>query len=78
MNKPADLKLDTVPFWIQGKPVATASRYGEVFNPASGQVTKRVAFADGGTIDAAVKAASAAFPAWRHFDRYQALRLPQA
>jgi malonate-semialdehyde dehydrogenase (acetylating)/methylmalonate-semialdehyde dehydrogenase len=65
MNKPADLKLDTVPFWIQGKPVATAARYGDVFNPATGHVTKRVAFADAGTIDAAVKAASAAFPAWR-------------
>ena len=65
MNKPADLKLDTVPFWIHGKPVAAASRYGEVFNPATGQVAKRVAFADGAVIDAAVKSATAAFPAWR-------------
>jgi len=65
MNKPADLKLDTVPFWIDGKPVAGARRYGDVFNPASGQITKRVAFADAATIDAAVQAAAAALPAWR-------------
>jgi malonate-semialdehyde dehydrogenase (acetylating)/methylmalonate-semialdehyde dehydrogenase len=65
MNQPADLKLDTVPFWINGKPLASAARFGEVFNPATGQVTKRVAFADAGVVDAAVKAASAALPEWR-------------
>ena len=62
MNKPAELKLETVPAWIGGKPVASAARYGEVFNPASGQVTKRVVFADKSMIDSAVAAASAAFP----------------
>ena len=65
MNKPAELKLETVPAWIGGKPVASAARYGEVFNPASGQVTKRVVFADKSMIDSAVAAASAAFPEWR-------------
>jgi malonate-semialdehyde dehydrogenase (acetylating)/methylmalonate-semialdehyde dehydrogenase len=65
MNKPADLKLDTVPFWIAGKPLASAGRYGEVFNPATGQVTKRVPFADAGVVDSAVKAATAALPEWR-------------
>ena len=65
MNKPADLKLDTVPFWIGGKPVSSSSRYGDVFNPATGQVTKRVCFANDKTIDEAVKAAAAAFPEWR-------------
>jgi malonate-semialdehyde dehydrogenase (acetylating)/methylmalonate-semialdehyde dehydrogenase len=65
MNKPADLKLDTVPFWINGKPVSTAARHGEVFNPAHGHVTKRVPFADGAVIDSAVKAATAALPEWR-------------
>jgi malonate-semialdehyde dehydrogenase (acetylating)/methylmalonate-semialdehyde dehydrogenase len=65
MNKPAELKLEAVPFWIHGKPVAPAGRHGEVFNPASGQVTKRVAFADAAIVDSAVKSASAAFPAWR-------------
>jgi len=65
MNKPAELKLETVPAWIGGKPVASAARYGEVFNPASGQVTKRVVFSDQNLIDSAVAAATAAFPEWR-------------
>src|SRR5436190_10149367 len=65
MNKPAELKFETVPFWINGKPVAPAGRHGEVFNPAIGQVARHVAFADAGIVDAAVKAATAAFPEWR-------------
>ena len=65
MNKPAELRLDTVPAWIDGKALSTAARYGEVFNPATGQIARRVAFADGAMVDAAVQAATAAFPAWR-------------
>ncbi len=65
MNKPAELKLETVPVWINGKPLAPAGRSGEVFNPATGQVTKRVPFCDANLVDKAVKAAAAALPAWR-------------
>ncbi len=69
MNKPAEfnpqVKLETVPVWINGKALAPAGHHGEVFNPATGQVTKKVVFADSGLVDAAVKAAAAAFPAWR-------------
>jgi malonate-semialdehyde dehydrogenase (acetylating) / methylmalonate-semialdehyde dehydrogenase len=65
MNKPAELKLDTVPVWINGKAVSSAARYGDVYNPVLGQVTKRVVFADAGIIDSAAKAAAAALPAWR-------------
>src|SRR3954465_7195247 len=65
MKKPADLKLDIVPFWINGKPGSSAGRHGEVFNPATGQVTRQVAFADAAVIDSAVKAATAALPEWR-------------
>ena len=65
MNKPAELKLDTVPVWIDGKPVAPSGRYGDVFNPATGQVTKRVVYADAALVDSAVKAATAAFAEWR-------------
>ncbi len=65
MNKPAELKLETVPVWINGRAVAPAGRTGEVFNPATGQVTKKVVFADANLVDSAVKAATAAFPAWR-------------
>ncbi len=65
MNKPVDLKIDTVPSWIGGKSHAYAARFGEVYNPSTGQVTKRVAFADAHVVDAAVNAAAAAFPGWR-------------
>jgi len=65
MNKPAELKLETVPVWINGKAVTPAGRTGEVFNPATGQVTRKVVFADSKLIDSAVSAAAAAFPEWR-------------
>jgi len=65
MNKPADLELATVPAWIDGKPVRPAGRHGEVFNPATGDVTKRVPFCSAQDIDAAVRSAAAAYPAWR-------------
>src|SRR5258705_9066684 len=65
MNKPAELKLESVPVWINGKKESPAGRYGEVYNPATGQVTKRVPLCDASVIDAAVAAAAAAFPAWR-------------
>jgi malonate-semialdehyde dehydrogenase (acetylating) / methylmalonate-semialdehyde dehydrogenase len=65
MNKPADLRLDTVPVWIGGKPVSSAQRYGDVFNPAIGQVSRRVVFSDANLIGKAVEAATAALPAWR-------------
>jgi len=65
MNKPAELKLETVPVWINGKAIAPAGRTGEVFNPATGQVSRKVVFADAKLIDAAVSAAAAAFPEWR-------------
>jgi malonate-semialdehyde dehydrogenase (acetylating)/methylmalonate-semialdehyde dehydrogenase len=65
MNKPAELKIQSVPAWIDGKPVSPAGRCGEVYNPATGQVTKRVPFCDASVIDAAVKSAASAFPAWR-------------
>jgi malonate-semialdehyde dehydrogenase (acetylating) / methylmalonate-semialdehyde dehydrogenase len=65
MNKRAELNLDTVPVWIDGKAVSSAERYGEVFNPATGLVTKRVVFSDPALVDSAVKAATAALPAWR-------------
>ena len=70
MNKPAEfdshVKLKSVPLWINGKAVHPAvGRMGEVFNPATGQVTKRVPLCNEEQIDAAVKAAAAALPEWR-------------
>jgi malonate-semialdehyde dehydrogenase (acetylating)/methylmalonate-semialdehyde dehydrogenase len=52
--------------WIDGAPLAPAagSRHGEVYNPATGEVARRVALADATVVDAAVRSAAAAFPAW--------------
>jgi len=51
--------------YIDGKKVNGASgRWGDVFNPATGEKIRRVALATEGEVDAAVKAAAAAFPGW--------------
>ena len=51
--------------FIGGKPVAgTSGRTADVFNPASGEVTGKVALANAAEVDAAVQAAVAAWPAW--------------
>ncbi|MCG7578473.1 MULTISPECIES: CoA-acylating methylmalonate-semialdehyde dehydrogenase [unclassified Halomonas] len=42
----------------------TSGSAQEVFNPATGQVTGRVALASSADVDTAVQAAQAAFPAW--------------
>ncbi|MGE5524658.1 MAG: CoA-acylating methylmalonate-semialdehyde dehydrogenase [Rhodospirillaceae bacterium] len=67
MNKPADLaQIARVPMWINGKPHnATSDRYGDITDPATGVVTRRVAYCNAADVDAAVVAAKAAFPAWR-------------
>jgi malonate-semialdehyde dehydrogenase (acetylating)/methylmalonate-semialdehyde dehydrogenase len=50
---------------INGKPVeGTSGRRGDVYDPATGAVTKQVSFASEAEVDAAVAAASEAFPAW--------------
>jgi malonate-semialdehyde dehydrogenase (acetylating)/methylmalonate-semialdehyde dehydrogenase len=52
--------------WIGGQTVAGASgRSGPVFNPATGRQSAEVDFASVEEVDAAVRAARAAFPAWR-------------
>src|SRR5215472_18432600 len=58
--------LERLPLWIGGRAVpARTKRYGEVTNPATGEVVRHVPFANADDIDEAVAAASAAFPAWR-------------
>ncbi|HVF34094.1 MAG TPA: aldehyde dehydrogenase family protein, partial [Candidatus Saccharimonadia bacterium] len=53
-----------IPHWIAGARADGGTRTGAVYNPATGQQTGVVHFADAATIDAAVAAAKAAFPAW--------------
>ncbi|MBZ8141051.1 methylmalonate-semialdehyde dehydrogenase (CoA acylating) [Rubrivivax gelatinosus] len=51
--------------WIAGQPAAgTGTRSQPVFNPATGQVARRVRLAAPADVDAAVAAAVAAQPAW--------------
>ena len=51
--------------WIGGRAVAgNSGRAGDVFNPSLGIVASRVALASAAEVDAAVRAARAAFPAW--------------
>jgi malonate-semialdehyde dehydrogenase (acetylating)/methylmalonate-semialdehyde dehydrogenase len=58
-------RVNSYPHWIGGRAVAGASgRAGDVFNPSLGVVASRVALASEAEVDAAVRAARAAFPAW--------------
>ena len=55
----------TIAHFINGKAVfGNSSRSAEVYNPATGAVTGRVALADKGDVEAAIASAQAAFPAW--------------
>ncbi|MBV8705276.1 MAG: aldehyde dehydrogenase family protein, partial [Acetobacteraceae bacterium] len=51
--------------FIAGRMLAGGSgRFGDVFNPASGEVSGKVALASAAEVDQAVAAAAKAFPAW--------------
>jgi malonate-semialdehyde dehydrogenase (acetylating) / methylmalonate-semialdehyde dehydrogenase len=58
-------RVSTYLHWIGGHAVAGSSgRVGDVFNPSLGVIATRVALASEADVDAAVRAARAAFPAW--------------
>ena len=58
--------MKQISHWINGAVVTgTSGRSGAVFNPATGVQSANVDFASVDEIDAAVAAATAAFPAWR-------------
>lgn len=56
--------LYEVPQFINGKATKTQKRTLDIYNPAAGEKTGHVDVADQLTVDQAVKAAAAAFPAW--------------
>ena len=59
------IPMSEIQHYIDGKRVdGTNGRSGEVYNPATGERTRRVAFAGPGDVDRAVRAAAEAFPAW--------------
>ncbi len=57
--------MEKLTHFIGGKKYAGAGgRFGDVYDPATGQVQKQVPLATAGELDFAVKVAAAAFPAW--------------
>jgi malonate-semialdehyde dehydrogenase (acetylating)/methylmalonate-semialdehyde dehydrogenase len=51
--------------YIGGKTVkGTSDRFGDIFNPATGEISAHVPFATSAEVDAAVTSAAAAFPEW--------------
>ena len=55
-----------VPHLINGVRVQGTGRTADVYNPSTGAVSKQVALADAATLQQAIEAAKAAFPAWRN------------
>jgi len=51
---------------INGQVIADSARTQNVFNPATGAVSKQVALASQSTVERAITAAQAAYPAWRN------------
>ena len=60
--------MRNIQHWIVGKAVeSTNGRHGDVFDPATGEKTGKVAFASVEDVDTAVATAKAAFNStWRH------------
>src|SRR6202795_1901332 len=68
MNKPIERpgsQVKDICHYINGREVAGPSnRYGNVYNPALGEMASRVPFASTEEVGQAIAAAQAAFPAW--------------
>jgi malonate-semialdehyde dehydrogenase (acetylating) / methylmalonate-semialdehyde dehydrogenase len=62
---PTDQRLREVHHWVNGQTLTGSSgRFGDVYNPASGELQAKVALATSAEVDVAVAAAAAAFPGW--------------
>jgi malonate-semialdehyde dehydrogenase (acetylating)/methylmalonate-semialdehyde dehydrogenase len=59
--------MKSISHWVNGAVMADKpDRTGEIFNPATGQVSANVAFADAATVDKIVNISEKAFEQWRH------------
>lgn len=68
--------LERLPLWIAGRArAANTKRYGEITNPATGEVIRHVPLGDASDVDAAVSAAAMAFPAWRAYPPLRRARI---
>ena len=61
---PATERQTLVGHWIDGAEHTAAERYGDVFDPATGEVQRRVTFASTADVDRAVASARQAFLSW--------------
>ena len=58
--------METLSHWINNAPALNPSeRTGDVYNPATGEVQRKVAYSTPAEVDAAVRAASEALVSWR-------------
>ena len=57
--------MSTIQHLINGDLVSAGDRTADVFNPSTGEVSGKVHLADVATVQRAIDAAKAAFPAWR-------------
>lgn len=57
--------MNTIGHLIGGRMIADESRTQLVFNPSTGEATRQVALASKATVEQAIAAAEAAYPAWR-------------
>jgi len=58
--------MSTVQHLINGELVSHGGRTADLFNPSTGQIIGQVELADRATVQQAIDAAKAAFPAWRN------------
>ena len=58
--------MTTIGHFINGNVIDNNERSQDVFNPATGEATSKVALASKQTVEHAISAAKAAFPEWRN------------
>ncbi|MFM8926863.1 MAG: aldehyde dehydrogenase family protein, partial [Rhodoluna sp.] len=57
--------METISHFVNGKIVSAGLRHGDVYNPAIGEVIRKVQFAELADATVAIDAAKSAFPNWR-------------
>ena len=68
-------RSEVVGHYINGEHIADEGRCQDVYNPATGQVVRQVALASKDTVEQAIAAAEAAFPAWRNMPAQKRARI---
>jgi malonate-semialdehyde dehydrogenase (acetylating)/methylmalonate-semialdehyde dehydrogenase len=58
--------MTSIPHLINGERITEQGRSASVFNPSTGEATRTVGLASRATVQQAIDAAKAAFPAWRN------------